>query len=1051
MNTNKIKPTWPGVFAGDSYLVNLTILIILVAGVSALFSLPRIEDPRITTRNAIVTTTLPGASAERIEAEVTKPLEDRIREISEVKRIESTSRANISVITLELQDEVTRRNNEQVFSKIRDKLSEAQVDLPVAASKPGLDDKRGAVAYTLITAVQWQGQDDVGLGIMNRVAEELADRLRNIDGTEFVRNFGAPEEEITVILDMKKVSQLGLTVEQIARLVNAADSKVVAGVVRNSKHDIQIEVSGGFETTRRIMEIPILNAENNAVVKLDDIAVIERGWRNPEIEIALLNGKRAIFVSARMNNDKQISDWAGAAKQQVEVYTESLDPRIQLEITYDESRYTTERLSKLGNNLLLGAMVVMAVIMLFMGWRSALVVGAALPLSMGISIFSLGLFGEQLHQMSIFGLIVAIGLLIDNAIVMTEEIRKNMRKGNSATDAINRSIRHLSVPLFASTFTTVLGFMPVFLLQGNVGDFVSPIAISVVLALIASFFVALFIIPALTIRFARPVSLARSKWWQEGIRPQWAINSYQWFMQRAVQVPVFSMALVLLLACSGFYLASKLGNEFFPTADRDQFQVEVWMPGDASINNTAAIAASINRYIETKDGVEKITWLIGGSTPPVYYNAIQTQDRNPAYAQGIVYAASTTRGVALIKLLQQELDQQFPQAQIVVSPFGQGPPIEAPIGFRIAGPDINKLKDWGDELRRIMQTVPHVTHTQGTMTGGKPKLWFNADETRVRQAGLSLQELAAQLQFSLEGAVGGSMLEDLEELPVRLRTDQATRASLDEIASLSVISPSVSGRAEWIPLQSLGEFEIRPEQTSISRRNGERVNYIYGYVEPGHLPIDVVREIKQRMQQENFAVPAPYRLEVAGDSEEQQRAVGQLLTYLPVLLTLMITTIILSFKSIGLSMVIGLVAIQSIGFGMLSLWLGGYNLGFNPLIGTAGLIGVAINGTIVVLAALKSDVVSSSGDLNRIVQVTIESARHIISTTITTVGGFIPLLLFTEGQFWPPLAVVIAGGVGFSIILSMVFTPCAFAYLSRFNRKLRVTQSATAITEGGAL
>ena len=1051
MSTNQIKSTWPGVFAADNYLVGLTILIILVAGLSALFTLPRIEDPRITTRNAIVTTTLPGASAERIEAEVTKPLEDRIREISEVKRIESTSRANISVITLELQDNVTKQTNEQVFSKIRDKLSEAQVDLPVATSKPSLDDKRGAVAYTLITAVQWQGKDTVKLGMMNRVAEELADRLRNIDGTEFVRNFGAPEEEITVILDMQKVSQLGLNVEQIAQLVNAADSKVVAGVVRDARHDIQIEVSGEFETTRRIMEIPILNSDNNAVVKLEDIATIERGWQQPEIEIALLNGHRAIFVSARMNNDMQIGTWAKAAKHQVNNYAESLDPRIQLEITYDESLYTTERLSSLGNNLLLGAMVVMAVVMLFMGWRSAIVIGAALPLSMGLSIFSLGLFGEQLHQMSIFGLIVAIGLLIDNAIVMTEEIRKNIRKGNSAADAINQSIRHLSVPLFASTFTTILGFMPVFLLQGNVGDFVSPIAISVVLALIASFFVALFIIPALTIRFARPESQVGSGWWQEGIKPQWAINAYQQFMQRAIQMPILTMSIVMLMAFTGLYLASKLGNEFFPTADRDQFQVEVWMPGDASIDNTVSVAESINRFIESKKGVEKITWLIGGSTPPVYYNAIQTQDRNPAYAQGIVYAKTTTRAVALIKQLQQELDQQFPQAQIVVSPFGQGPPIEAPIGFRIAGPDIAKLKGWGDELRRIMQTVPHVTHSQGTMTGGKPKLWFNADETRVRQAGLSLQELAAQLQYSLEGVVGGSILEDLEELPVRLRTDQTTRASLDEISSLSVVSPSVSGKAKWIPLESLGEFEIRPEQASITRRNGERVNYIYGYIEPGHLPIDIVSAIKQRMQQEGFTVPAPYRLEVAGDSEEQQRAVGQLLTYLPVLLTLMITTIILSFKSLGLSLVIGMVAIQSVCFGMLSLWLGRYNLGFNPLIGTAGLIGVAINGTIVVLAALKSDLAASSGDLERIVQVTIESGRHIISTTVTTVGGFIPLLVFAEGQFWPPLAVVIAGGVGFSIVLSMVFTPSAFALLSRINRKLFTTQATTAVAEGGTL
>ncbi len=1049
MSDKSIKLTWSGLFAADHYLVSLTILIILVAGLSAFINLPRIEDPRITTRNALITTTLAGASAERIEAEITKPIEDRIREISEVKRLESTSRANISVITLELQDRISKETNEAVFSKIRNKLTEAETELPAEASKPLFDDKRGAVAYTLITAVQWNSNTQVELGIMNRVAEELADRLRNVPGTEFVRNFGAPEEEITVTLDMGRVNQLGLTAQQIASLLNAADSKVVAGVLRDQKHDIQIEVVGEFETTRRILDIPLLSANDNTVVTLEDIATINREWRTPETEIALLNGKRAIFISARMDSGLQISEWSREAKQRVATYAASLDPRLNLEITYDESHYTLARLSTLGSNLLLGALVVMAVIMLFMGWRSALVVGSALPLSMGLSLFSMSVFGVELHQMSIFGLIVAIGLLIDNAIVMTEEIRKNMRRGYDALAAINQSVRHLFVPLFASTFTTVLGFMPVFLLQGNVGDFVGPIAISVVLALISSFFIALLVIPALTIRFAKPTERTNNIWWRDGVKPMWLIDCYRRFLTWAVTAPLFNMVLITVLAFSGFYLASKLGNEFFPTADRDQFQVEVWMPGDSSISGTHDVVKSINQSIETRVGVKRITWLVGGSTPPVYYNAIQTQDQNPSYAQAVVYADSTTRAVKLIAELQTELNKQFPGAQIVVSPFGQGPPIEAPIGYRISGPDMDKLKYWGDELRRLMNTVPHITHTQGTITGGNPKLWFNADEIRVKQAGLTLREIAAQLQFGLEGTTGGSVLEDLEDLPVRLRADQATRASLNDIASLSVVSSKVAGRAEWIPLSALGEFEIKPEPSSITRRNGERVNYIYGYVEPGYLPIDIMRAIEKRLEQENFVLPYPYRLEIAGDSEEQKRAVSQLITYLPVLLTLMLTTIILSFKNLGLSMVIGMVALQSVGFGMFSLWLGGYNIGFNPLIGTAGLIGVAINGTIVVLAALKANVQASAGELEHIVTVTIESGRHIISTTVTTVGGFIPLLMFTEGQFWPPLAIVIAGGVGFSIILSMLFTPCAFAFLSQFNKQAK-QHSIYPVVEGGA-
>ncbi len=1042
-NNSNTLSAW---FAADNYVVYLTLLIILVAGLSALVSLPRIEDPRITTRNAIITTTMPGASAEQIEAEVTKPLEDGIREIYEVKRIESTSRANVSIITIEMQDNITSDTNEAVFSKLRDKLSEVQKELPQNASKPILDDKRGAVAFTLINAVQWNGKTAPRLGLMNRVAEELADRLRNADGTEIVRLFGSPSEEITVTVNTAKLSQIGLTINQLSQLLSASDSKVVAGVMRTSNQDLQIEVLGEFDGVQRIQNIPII-VNNNRVVTLNDIAEVRRDWRLPETEIALVNGQRSIFVATRMLPDRQVQSWSAEARARVAEYQLTLDPRIQLLTTYDESSYTMDRLGNLAVNLLLGAIVVMAVVMVFMGWRSAIVVGSALPLSMGISLFSLSLFGQQLHQMTIFGLIVAIGLLIDNAIVITDEIRKHIRKGVDVFQAVNVSVRHLSTPLFASTFTTILGFMPVFLLPGNVGDFVSPIAISVVLALIASFAVSLLLIPALTIRFARPATKDRH-WWQQGIRPVWLINAYREFLLRALQRPLTIMMVVTLFAFSGFIAATMLGNEFFPSADRDQFQIEVWMPADASINGTLSIAQKIDLQVREKPGVKNTTWLVGGSTPPVYYNAIQTQDQNPAYAQGIVYADDTETAVLLIARLQAELEQAFPVAQIVVSPFGQGPPIEAPIGFRITGPDIERLIEYGEQLRLVMNRVDGVTHTQATMTSGQPKLWFAADESRVRQAGLTLQEVAGQLNYLLEGIVGGSVLEDLERLPVRLRADQSTRSSLNKIESLSVNSAVTSQRGEWIPLQSLGEFELKPEMSSITRRNGERVNNVYGYIVPGQLPINIMRAIQAEIEAQGLVLPAPYRLEVAGDSEEQKRAVGQLLTYLPVLLTLMVTTIILSFRNLGLSMVVGMVALQSVGFGMLSLWLGQFNLGFNPLIGTAGLIGVAINGSIVVLAALRSHVRASSGELEQIVLVTMDSGRHIISTTLTTVGGFIPLLVFSSGQFWPPLAIVIAGGVGFSIILSLLFTPCAFAFLARLNSKQH-TSLNPAITEGG--
>ena len=327
-----------------------------------------------------------------------------------------------------------------------------------------------------------------------------------------------------------------------------------------------------------------------------------------------------------------------------------------------------------------------------------------------------------------------------------------------------------------------------------------------------------------------------------------------------------------------------------------------------------------------------------------------------------------------------------------------------------------------------MHAVPGIGHTQASISGGKAKLWLVADEHEARQAGLTLADVAAQFQGNLEGQIGGSVLEDLEELPVRVRYSDVDRASLATVAALNLVVPS---SARWVPAAALGQPDLRPELATITRFNGERVNTILGFVEAGELPIEVAALITERLDAEGFSLPPGYRLEISGDSEESRDAIGLLMVYLPVLLLLMVATLVLSFRSGVLAMLIGVVAVLSIGLGLLSLWLSGFDIGFNPILGMAGLIGVAINGSIVVIAAIRANAEARAGDPEAVVDETLGCTRHILSTTLTTMAGFLPLLLFTGGQFWPPLAVVLAGGVGFAVTLSLWFTPAAYCLVSR--------------------
>lgn len=1042
--TNTVQGPWFTAFFRRGHLLVLSIMILLVAGMSAVTTLPRLEDPRIDTRNVLVLTPFPGASAERVEALVSDVLEDELRQLSEIKEIISTSRADVSVVNIELQAWVDNNTNEQIFSKIRDSLSDAKQQFPQGAGEPELDEKRGATSFTMLMAVRAAEGYDTPMSIMSRMGDELADRLRNVPGTELVRIYGDLEEEISVEIDPQQLTSAGLSISQASRLVAGADPKLPAGVIRDGKQNVRVQVAKALDQLDVVRNIP-LNASNQAnFLRLGDIAEIKRSWQDPPNDIALVNGERVVFVAARMQPSVRVDVWTENAKQALAKFDQSFSGTVSAEIVFEQNQYTEARLSDLTENLLLGSLVVMAVVLVFMGIRSSWIVGLSLPLCAAFAIFSLSFFDEQIHQMSIFGIIIAIGLLIDNAIVITDEIRANLLdEKNSRLDALTISIKHLFSPLLASTLTTILGFMPIFLLPGNIGDFISSIAVSVVMALVGSLFISLTIIAALAARFLpRPNPNQTKSWYQGGICFPLLTNWYRQWLTDRLSKPLSTLLLVIALPIGGFVLSGQLGNVFFPSADRDQFEIYLWMPNGTSLSETRELVMRMDNTIRQDETVEQVTWLVGGSAPSVYYNQVMTRDNTPHFANAVVTATSVDGASNLIGRLQRELDEAFPMAKTVVRAFGQGPPISAPIGVEIYGPDIETLNEVGERVRLAMSELPGLTNSIASVTLGEPEYRMTATRDTSSLANLSLSDVATQLQLSLDGAIGGSILEGTEEIPIRIRMPENLRSDLSQVGATPLLTQDLAAQQRWLPLSAMGEFELRPSIAGITRINGERANVVEGFLLPGATAVDAANLLQQKLQSPEFELPVGYRLKLAGDADEQKEALGLLGTYAPVLLVLMLTTLILTFNSVRLAAVIGSVAFLSVGLGMFSLWLSGLPIGFNPLLGSAGLIGVAINGSIVVIAAINANDKARLGDLDEIVRETMGCSRHILSTTFTTVGGFIPLLLFSEGTFWPPLAVVLAGGVGFSVILSLVFTPVIVGVWARRQGKKAESMNA---------
>ncbi len=1040
MNASSNVPTNKSVstlYLRNRHLLVLTIVVLLIGGLAAVSNLPRLEDPRITSRGGTILTFMPGASAERIEAQINKKIEDTLEEINEIKTIESIAQPGVSSISVELQDYVTNDTNEEVYSKIRSRIQNISNELPVGASTPVLDDNRGVTAYTLIFGISMEDGVDPSMNLLNRVALDLKDRMLNVGNTELVRIFGGVEEEITVVPDYAELAALGLNAGTLANIIAQADSKLSAGQVRSSVNTIQIEIEGALDNLVRISNIPVVASQSGTLLTVGDLATVTKSFRNPPDQIGVKNGKRIIYIGARADENIRVDKWTERALSVYEEFENDYANGLSTQIIFEQNGYTSERLTDLVSNLVLGAIVVILIVLIIMGWKAALVVGAVLPLSGAGAFFAFNFFDQQIHQMSIFGMIIAIGLVIDSAIVMTDEIRKSIQnKGMNRIEAMRHSVHHLFAPLLASTFTTILGFMPIFLLPGNAGDFVSPIATSVILALSLSFFLAMTVIPAMAAS-AMPIkspSQADASWWQVGVTKPAYFDGFKQITGYAIERPKRFMLVVTLPCIMGFLSMGTMKMEFFPAADRDMFEIHLYMPESSAISYTKSRVSEADDVLFDIEGITDVHWLVGASSPTVYYNSIPNQDNNNAYAHAIVSAIDAKTATAIMPEVQNRLNVALPEAKPVVKRFAQGPPVEAPIEYRIIGPNLTVLNDLGEQVRSIVHRHPDIVHSRASIEGGIPKLWFKADEAKAEQVGLTLTDIASQFQNNLEGFTGGSVLEGVEELPVRVRLDDIQRRDIGNGSNIQLVT---SDARQWIPASAIGSWELKPEVARITRYNGQRVNNIFAYTVPSAKAVSVSSDIYTEIQN-SLQVPAGYRITVAGDSEQQAQAVGGLATFAPVLFTLMAATVILTFRSVGLACIVFTVATLAVGLGMLSLKIAGYPLGFNPLIGTIGLAGVVINDTIVILAAIRGNAKAKQGDSWAIITETYGCSRHVLSTTLTTIGGFIPLLIFSGGTFWPPLTVVIAGGIGFSLFLAMFFTPLAYKVYA--NVKYRNTE-----------
>ncbi|WP_020399858.1 efflux RND transporter permease subunit [Kordiimonas gwangyangensis] len=1018
-------------------VVWLILLLIVIAGFNSFYTMPKLEDPHMESRIVQVTTLYPGADAERVEAEITEKLERKMREVPEVKTLRSVSNPGVSLITVELEDRVD--DAKPITARLRDKVAEV-TDLPAGSTAPDFSDTR-IYAHSAIFSLTWHADSPINYAILGRHAREIESRIRNMSGTDFVDVVGLPEEEIRITVDDAELAAYGMTMSDVASRIRGSDARGAAGVVSDGENRMVVQVSGALDSLARIRRIPLGLDENGASLRVGDVAKVERGFENPPGQLAYLGGHYGVAIAARMFEDNRIDQWSEQLGRLMTEMQATLPSSLKLERIFDQRDYADERLHGLMGNLAEGALVVLVVLLVSLGWRASLVSASILPLTILASLAITDMMGLRIEQVLVTGLIVALGIMVDNAIVITDEIQHLRLKGVRRSVAVAMTVRKLWLPLMGSTLTTIIAFMPLVLMPGNAGDFLVGVPAAVISSLIASYVIAFTIISAVAGRVVegRDPNASESEkqervWWRDGASAKWLAGPFKRSLQWSVKYPVRSMIVATAIPVMGFVLAGQLTEQFFPTSDRNQFRIEIYMPGQTAIEETQKAVEAVQKRLATDDSVQSSHWFIGVRPAKFYYAMVAQTDGLVNAGVGVVTVDHFELIPDMIPRLQDELTEMIPEAIVLVREFGTGPPISAPIEVRVLGPDLATLERIGDDIREILSKLPNVTITRSSLKAGRPMVTVEAREDDVSVTGMTLSQVESQLQALTTGITATFVIEETQQVPVRVIADRASWQDINSIANMSLIGTNTRLEEDRsfadVPVSAVADVKLSTKVGTIEHYNSVRMNKVMAYLEFDVLPEVAFQAMNRELEKADLQIPPGYKVEFGGESEERNEAVGQLFGTAGLLMVMMLLAIVLTFNSFRMAFVTFAAAVQAAGLGLFSLWFFGYPLSFVVIFGLMGLVGLAINAAIVILSELRGMPEARAGDPDAVVEGVMKTGRHILSTTITTVGGFMPLIL-AGGQFWPPFAVAIAGGAFLSMVVSFYYAPAAFLWITR--------------------
>ena len=1004
----------------------VALLLVLAGGLSAYRGMSRAEDPGFTIRAAQVLTRFPGASPERIEQLVTDPIEEAIQELPEIDFISSTSKTGVSIVMVNVRDEFD--DMRPIWDDLRRKVERVAPDLPEGVVGPRVNDEFGDVFGIVVTLTG----DGYSYAELKTVADEVRDELLRVPDVAKVDIYGAQDERIFVDYDNARLAELGLSPQQLRSILDSANIIIPGGSIRTGVERVALEPTGNFESVADLRRTVVTLPGRPEIVFLEDLAAISRGYADPPSSRVYASGVPALALGIAMRDGGNMIALGEGVAGEIERLQAVYPIGIDFDVVAFQPESVERKVREFMVNLGQAVAIVLVVMLLFLGPRTGLVVASLVPTAMIASLLVMAFFDIGLDQMSLAALIIALGMLVDNAIVMAESIMVRMAAGRRPVEAAVGSARELRVPLLISSLTTAAAFLPISLAQSTTGEYTAPLFKVITIALLSSWLLALTMTPLLCVLFLRVRPVAAGERFAGRF-----YRAYRGLLVNCLRRPALTLAgvsAIFLLAIQGFRI---IPNIFFPPSDKAIFTAEYELPAGTSIERTLEVVETVDRFVaaelragagEASEGVTN--WAtFAGNGGPRFYLAHNPSPANPQLAFSLLNA--TSRSVItdeLIPRIAAFCRERFPELDVTLNPLQLGPPVSAPVQVRLSGRDPDRLFDLVDAVKARLRPIPGVTTVTDDWGMRSKKLVVAVDQPRARRAGVTSQDVAISLQTALSGFETTQYREGETIIPVTLRSTLASRTDVTKLDSLNVYAQA-TGAA--VPLLQVADAAVVWEPSTIRRRGRLKTVTVSSELAPGMVASDVVARLRPWLDAEQAGWTPGYRYEFGGEEETSGRANQSIAEQLPVAGLIILLLLVLQFNSIRRTAIILLtIPLGLIGV-VAGLLLAQSYVGFMTLLGIIALAGIIINNAIVLIDRIRIEIDDNGLDPPRaIVEAAQGRFRPILLTTATTVAGLLPLW-FGGGPMWEPMAIAIIFGLLGATVLTLGVVPVLYSLFFR--------------------